>query len=83
MTEWSMKSVEECLDPFSLGALPKLQTGDYKPSGKFPIIDQGQGLIAGWTDDDSGLISSGLPIIVYSFRSRCRRHSSFEAKDSD
>lgn len=65
MAEWSTEPIEGCLTQLPLGAVPKLQTRDYKPHGRYPIVDQGQALIAGWTDDESGLISSGLPVIVF------------------
>lgn len=34
----------------------KLQSSQYSSSGKFPIVDQSQTLICGWTNDSSGLL---------------------------
>src|SRR4051812_25501734 len=70
MVDWPTRSVEECLTKLRLGSLKKLQTQDYRPSGRFPVIDQGQVLIAGWTDDDSGLIEQGLPVVVFGDHTR-------------
>ena len=55
------ETVAACLEPFSLPTSLKLQTKDYQTHGAFPIIDQGQELIAGWTDNPDGVISSPLP----------------------
>lgn len=43
----------------------KLQTTQYAASGTFPIIDQSQDFIAGWTDDTGAVISAELPLIVF------------------
>lgn len=43
----------------------KLQTTDYAESGKFPIIDQSQDFICGWTNDDDAIIHDALPLIIF------------------
>lgn len=43
----------------------KLQTSSYLLQGKFPIIDQSQDTICGWTNDESTLITEPLPLIVF------------------
>lgn len=70
MTEWPTKKVEKCLAPLSLASTRKLQTQEYRASGAHPIIDQGQTLIAGWTDDGSGLITHSLPVVVFGDHTR-------------
>ena len=42
----------------------KLQSRDYLKHGKYPIVDQSQDLICGWTDDESGVISDN-PVIIF------------------
>lgn len=43
----------------------KLTTSTYLPAGRFPIIDQSQSYICGWTNDDEAVISKPLPVIVF------------------
>lgn len=43
----------------------KLQTSHYSDKGLFPIIDQSQNYIAGWTDDTAAVISNNLPLIIF------------------
>jgi len=43
----------------------KIQKGDYKTNGKFPIIDQSQDEIAGWTDDENSLIKSERHLVIF------------------
>ena len=77
MVEWSTVTVESCLERLTLGKIPKVLTRDYKPSGSYPIIDQGQSPIAGWTDDDSGLISTNLPVVIFGDHTRAFKYVDF------
>lgn len=77
MAEWPKATVESCLEHLSLRRVPKLQTRDYKLSGNYPIIDQGRTRIAGWTDDDSGLISTNLPVVVFGDHTRTLKYVDF------
>ena len=77
MVEWSTVTVESCLDSLTFGKMPKVLTRDYKPSGSYPIVDQGQNLIAGWTEDDRGLISSNLPVVIFGDHTRAFKYVDF------
>lgn len=67
---WDTASVADCLVPVPTAGRKKVQTRDYKPAGRFPVIDQGQEQIAGWTDDESAVINSPLPLIVFGDHTR-------------
>ena len=43
----------------------KLTTSTYLADGRFPIIDQSQSYICGWTNDDEAVITMPLPVIVF------------------
>ena len=43
----------------------KLPTSSYLEKGSFPIIDQSQREICGWTNDDKAVIAAPLPLIVF------------------
>lgn len=43
----------------------KINTIEYSKSGKFPIIDQSQDFICGWTDDDKKVIKISEPVIIF------------------
>lgn len=38
--------------------------------GRFPVIDQGQEQVAGWTDDESAVIDTPLPLVVFGDHTR-------------
>lgn len=42
----------------------KLQSSQYLSEGKYPIVDQSQTLICGWTNDASGLLTNA-PFIIF------------------
>lgn len=43
----------------------KLPTALYQAEGLFPIIDQSQSYICGWTNDQNALITDNLPLIIF------------------
>lgn len=69
-SDWPIETLEQCLDPVKFPSAVKLQTKDYHAEGTYPIIDQGQSLIAGWTDNQQAVISLPLPVIVFGDHTR-------------
>jgi type I restriction enzyme S subunit len=74
---WTTETVETCLERVRLPKAAGLQTRDYREVGKYPVIDQGQALIAGWTDISEGVISEPLPVIVFGDHSRTFKYVDF------
>jgi hypothetical protein len=74
---WSIETVEACLERIVLPSAAKLQTKDYRASGKYPVIDQGQAFIAGWTNDNATVISAPLPLIVFGDHTRAFKFVDF------
>lgn len=77
MADWSPTTVGNCLEPLALQKMPKVLSRDYKSTGSFPIVDQGQRLIAGWTDEETGLISTHLPVVVFGDHTRAFKYVDF------
>jgi len=67
---WATESVADCIVPVSVAGKTKIQSRDYKSSGLFPVIDQGQERISGWTDDESAVIGTSLPLVVFGDHTR-------------
>ncbi|KAF1311196.1 restriction endonuclease [Pseudomonas sp. SG-MS2] len=67
---WTTESVGNCIVPISVAGKTKIQSRNYQPSGRFPVVDQGQGQIAGWTDDESAVIEAPLPLVVFGDHTR-------------
>ena len=43
----------------------KIQKTAFGVAGRFPIIDQSQDAIAGWTDDESALVRPTKPLVIF------------------
>ena len=67
---WRTATVAESIVPVAVAGKSKIQTKDYKRSGAYPIVDQGQEPIAGWTDSVDAVIEAPLPLIVFGDHSR-------------
>ncbi len=55
----------------------KVDQGDFKTSGQYPIIDQGQDFIAGYLDDSSLTWKSDLPVIIFGDHTRAIKYVDF------
>lgn len=62
-TAWTEKRLDDLITVVSPPA--KLQSASYLSSGRFPIIDQSQQAISGWTDDATAVVMEHLPLIVF------------------
>lgn len=60
---WKSKKVDDLVD--TVTPPKKLPTSAYSSKGEFPIIDQSQSEICGWTNDREALIQSDLPLVVF------------------
>jgi len=61
--EWSCEKTDHLVD--TVTPPKKLPTSSYGLVGKFPIIDQSQSEVCGWTDDSDALVHEGLPLIIF------------------
>ena len=52
--EWNEKKLDELVTTVSPPS--KLHSASYLKNGKFPIIDQSQEQVCGWTDDEGAVI---------------------------
>lgn len=64
MSRWHPVQFDDVLEDTTSGNIKTLQS-EYAESGRFPIVDQGQSLIGGYTDDETRVCRSGLPAIVF------------------
>lgn len=55
-----LESLIETITPPS-----KIQKTDFGVIGRYPIIDQSQKDIAGWTDDESALVHPNKPLVIF------------------
>ena len=56
----------------------KLATKGYLEDGEYPIIDQGQDFIGGYTDDADMIYDGELPIVIFGDHTRCIKYIDFQ-----
>ena len=59
------------------GRIPKAAKSMYQDAGAFPVVDQGQELVAGFVDDDELLFRGRLPVIVFGDHTRIFKYVDF------
>lgn len=65
---WAEHAVADVIEEIPRRAsVPK---GEYLPTGRFPIVDQGAQPVAGYTNDSDPVISKPLPLIVFGDHTR-------------
>lgn len=69
------KPVGELLD--AVLRQPKIKRSAYQVYGRFPIVDQSQAAIAGYTDDESWLYTGKLPVVVFGDHTRVLKFVDF------
>jgi type I restriction enzyme S subunit len=76
MTDWPTKTLGELFE-----SKPKnfesLKQKDYLSSGRFPVVDQGQELVGGFTNDQHLVRDFGDPVIVFGDHTRCVKYVDF------
>ena len=55
----------------------KVQQKTYLEDGRVSVVDQGQELIGGYTDDESMLYSGELPVVIFGDHTRCIKYIDF------
>jgi len=69
-------SFEQAFESIPVGKL-KLQANAYLVSGQFPVVDQGQSQISGYTNDENLVIKNCLPFIVFGDHTRAVKFVDF------
>ena len=76
-TEWDKQTFTECVHPIRVDRGKQVKAREYLSSGKYPVVDQGQGLVAGWTDSEAAVIRDGLPYVVFGDHTRLLKYVDF------
>lgn len=61
--KWPIKKISELIDTITPPI--KIQKSEFGKKGAYPIIDQSQEEISGWTDDKSALVDVENPLVIF------------------
>jgi type I restriction enzyme S subunit len=68
-SRWNMRSFSDVMRDETARS-SKLQQGEFLPTGRYPVVDQGQTFVAGYCDDPAYLCVSQLPCVVFGDHTR-------------
>lgn len=75
---WETKEFKKCLETDSIPSNIKIKNSDFKKQGKFPIIDQGEKYIAGYSDDKSKLYPNEGPVVIFGDHTKRVKYVDFQ-----
>ena len=73
--EWQIKTVEDVLEKVKRKG--KLQKADYQEYGQYPVIDQGDGFIGGFSSSSELVQNESLPIVIFGDHTRRVKYVNF------
>ncbi|MFA5354930.1 MAG: restriction endonuclease subunit S [Thermodesulfovibrionales bacterium] len=76
LTGWLKRPFDEVILDVS-GGNTKTPQSEFLPHGRFPVVDQGKELIAGYVNDESRLCHVQLPVLVFGDHTRCFKYVNF------
>jgi len=74
---WPQLGFDASIVRNSVGRQNQIATAEYKKVGLFPIVDQGQSFVAGFTDDEEKVVKDGLPYIIFGDHTRSLKYVDF------
>lgn len=76
--EWKTKAFSDCVESIVPDRSKQIQANAYLKQGRFPVVDQGQDLVGGWTDNESSVIREPLPLIIFGDHTRVFKYVDFQ-----
>ena len=73
---WELVKLSELSDKLSLNKI-KIKQKDYLPEGEYPIVDQGQDLIGGYSNNKKLVIPNEPPYIVFGDHTKIKKYINF------
>lgn len=74
---WKEIPFSECLQKVKVGREKQVKERGYSKDGLYPIVDQGQSFIAGYTNDKNKVISDIQPFIIFGDHTRILKYIDF------
>ena len=74
--EWKEVKFDSCINKQN-SKEEKIKKQEYKIYGRYPVIDQGQDLIAGYWDNEKDVYKKNLPVIIFGDHTRIIKYIDF------
>ncbi|MBA4416735.1 MAG: hypothetical protein C0392_02320 [Syntrophus sp. (in: bacteria)] len=77
MSDWTSIEFPLTIRKIKIGRKNQILASEIMSSGRYPVVDQGQGFIAGYTNADQKVICNDLPLVVFGDHTRCVKYVDF------
>ena len=74
---WSFVDFPAAIEKTAVGKENQILSSEVESSGRFPVVDQGQAFIAGYSNADERVIRNGLPLVIFGDHTRCLKYVDF------
>jgi len=74
---WSWVKLGDMIEKISTTGI-KLKQKEYLVEGKYPVVDQGQELVGGYSNNDSLIVNTELPIIIFGDHTKVKKFIDFK-----
>jgi len=68
--EWEVVKFSDCRAKQKIKIPPSVLKSEYRPTGKYPIVDQSMNFIAGYTDENEKILRQQLPVVIFGDHTR-------------
>ena len=76
LVDWQRVTFDEAFTDITAKAT-KVDQSEFLHSGKYPIVDQGQTFIAGYTDGEELVWGNDLPVVIFGDHTRILKYVDF------
>lgn len=74
---WDLVEFPRSIRKTKIGRNQQVLSSEIKETGRFPVVDQGQEFIAGYSDEECKVIRHDLPLVVFGDHTRCVKYVDF------
>jgi type I restriction enzyme S subunit len=74
---WDWIEFPKAIRKTKVGRIQQIFSSYIKTTGRFPVVDQGQDFIAGYSDDEHKVISDDLPLVIFGDHTRSVKYVDF------
>ena len=77
MASWRYFEFPETIRRTTVGRENQILSADIQATGRFPVVDQGQAFISGYSDAVERVIGDDLPLVIFGDHTRCLKFVDF------
>lgn len=74
---WPFVELPHAIEKTTIGRENQILAAEIQQTGRFPVVDQGQAFIAGYSNEEERVIREALPLVIFGDHTRCLKYVDF------